>query len=417
MIESPTEHQRHLHIKTHLKATALEELPESALSVLHNYENQALPAPMKTYTSVIKHLFGTRSSAAKAHGWDLFSHMRYAAHSTPDAHLYAQMIRACASPIHSGFSSEPERALDLWQEMREKNILPTVDSYNAAILACTRSGEKSYVAEGFRLAKEMLDAHRDARGRQAFRPDRQTFCALLEGAKRIGDLARARWILAEMVRMSGQEGAEDLTVDEEVMTHVFHAYASYNPPFTRNLARLVDGGSGGGTERASHDGPTAMEAAETRPEVDASEQSFRHLAPQTKSEVLGEVDSLLEQIHLESQSSVDPNLTLKFRDIRPSNRLLNAYLSVHYRHNSFEKSRGVFWGVFERFGIKRNPRTYLEAMNKCAHVGRQDRDAAHGFAREIMEQWETLEDSDAGSKLDGRVVERMHVLYIRVLSQ
>ena len=49
----------------------------------------------------------------------------------------------------------------------------------------------------------MLDSHRDAHGFPAFRPDVKTFCALLEGAKRIGDLGRARWILVELVRGQG----------------------------------------------------------------------------------------------------------------------------------------------------------------------------------------------------------------------
>jgi len=45
--------------------------------------------------------------------------------------------------------------------------------------------------EALRLASRCW-THRDAHGFPAFRPDVKTFCALLEGAKRIGDLGRAR---------------------------------------------------------------------------------------------------------------------------------------------------------------------------------------------------------------------------------
>ncbi len=89
--------------------------------------------------------------------------MRYVAHPIPDTHLYTVMIRACASP------PEPERALDLWTELtHDRAVEPNTSAYNAIIYACARSGEKQYVQQALRLAKEMMDAHRDASGRSAF---------------------------------------------------------------------------------------------------------------------------------------------------------------------------------------------------------------------------------------------------------
>jgi hypothetical protein len=166
--------------------------------------------------------------------------MRYVAHPIPDVVLYTLMIRACASPVTTRFSSEPEKALDLWTEMTvDQNITPTVGAYNAIILACARSGTKTYVNEAFRLARQMLDSHRDAHGRSPFRPNKRTFCALLEGAKRIGDLGRARWILAEMVKESDGTNSVEVVIDEEVMVHVFNAYASYNVPTIRTSAGFM----------------------------------------------------------------------------------------------------------------------------------------------------------------------------------
>ena len=212
--------QRHLHVQAHLKASSLDTLPDSALELLHRYEDQNTPAPMKTYTSVITSLFSRQTSLARAQAWDIFSHMRYVAHPIPDVVLYTVMIRACASPVNPRYPSEPEKALDLWTEMtQDQKISPTVGSYNAIILACAKSGTKSFVNEGLRLARQMLDSHRDARGFSAFRPDMKTFCALLEGTKRIGDLGRARWILVELVRGQGVDTKEDADTenDKQVM--------------------------------------------------------------------------------------------------------------------------------------------------------------------------------------------------------
>ncbi|KAJ8455438.1 hypothetical protein ONZ51_g12455 [Trametes cubensis] len=186
----PVDRLRDLHIKAHLRSLAPRTFPTSALTVLHDYEGRGLPAPQKTYTRVITSLLSTRSTMAEAQAWDLFAHMRYVAHPTPDPQLYAVMMAACASRV---LDPQPARALDLWTEMTvDKRMAPTADAYTAVIYACACSGDKMYVNEAFRLAKEMLDGHRDAYGNSAFRPDRKTFCALLEGAKRIGDLAKGR---------------------------------------------------------------------------------------------------------------------------------------------------------------------------------------------------------------------------------
>ena len=91
---------------------------------------------------------------------------------------------------------------------------------------------KTYVNEAFWLARQMLDLYQDARGISAFRPDKDMFCALLEGTKRIRDLGQARWIMAEMVR-GGKKGGDpnevDTEIDEELIMHIFNMYAAYTP--------------------------------------------------------------------------------------------------------------------------------------------------------------------------------------------
>ncbi|KAF9484173.1 hypothetical protein BDN70DRAFT_798221 [Pholiota conissans] len=435
LTETPTELQRHLHIQTHLRATPLDEIPTSAMDLLHQYEEQSVPAPMHTYTSVITALLSRPLSLARAQAWDIFSHMRYVAHPYPDVVLYTQMIRACASPVSVRYSSEPEKALDLWTEMTvDRKIRPTVGSYNAVILACARSGEKVYVNEAFRLARQMLDSHRDAQGVSSFRPDRKTFCALLEGAKRTGNLARARWILAEMVapKRENDPNAIDTEIDEEIMMHIFNAYASYKPPVFKR-AETASGSNPVGSQQE----PTAMHVAlnesSQNAEAEASlvvenqdeNPSFAHIPPQMHAEVIREVKILLNRI-IDERKGLEPVATAslpiadqKFRHVEITSRLLGAYLSVFYKHASLDASRELFWKLFDDFDVPRTPRICVEALERCGNARRgHERTTVVPFADQLWEQWIVQEDSAsrAGKPLPSRLVERAHIAMIRTLA-
>ncbi|KAF9494640.1 hypothetical protein BDN71DRAFT_1563275 [Pleurotus eryngii] len=423
----PTETQRHLHVKAHLRAVAAPEtIPESALSVLHHYESHHTPAPMNTYTMLITNLFSKHSVIARAQAWDIFTHMRYVAHPNPDAFLYTMMIRACASPFAS-YRAEAERALDLWTEMTvDKGLSPTVGAYNAVILACARSGELSYINEAFRLAKQMLDAHRDAHGNSQFRPNSKTFCALLEGAKRVGDLNRARWILAEMVRVGEPDegGRTSVQITEEAMMHLLHTYTAYTPPFRRGIAVLKQGDS-------DTDGPSGASTIAPSPEAsvpeiypESNQASFTHLPPQSRAEVIAEVQSLFSRIQpLPPRRTPASKYDDAFASVTVSTRLVNSYISVFYRHSSLQTSRDLFNQLFEQMGVKRNARSYTEALTKCV-MSKQgaDKDAALGFAMSIWDRWLALEhdmreEANRGGKvLDGRIVEKARTLMIRILT-
>ncbi|KAF7321081.1 hypothetical protein HMN09_00195500 [Mycena chlorophos] len=399
----PTDAQRHLHVRAHLRATPTNHIPETALTVLHSYETQSCPAPMKTYTSIISALYSTNISLARAQAWDLFSHMRYVAHPTPDVVLYTQMIRACASPVSSSRSSDPERALDLWTEMTvEQKLTPTVGSFNAIILACARSGRKLYVNEAFRIAKQMLDSNRDAYGNSAYHPDRGTIIALLEGAKRMGDLARTRWILADMVASNITN--PDEAVNEEVMMHVFQTYASYVPPFTRYLARVKGVGTKpNNTQTATVEAPPPK----AKQHVDVTAR-FTHIPPQTANEVLEEVDALFQQI---GES--------KFGHVRWSPRLVNSFLSIHYQHSSLETAAPLFWSTFKAVRVEPDARCYVEAIERCGR-GKKGREREVGleFVDQLWEAYHKLETSRIAARtlLDARLVERAHGGYIRALA-
>ena len=444
--DSPTDDHIDRHIKAHLTSTLKVDpsdptvhhaFPTSALEALHAYEAAGSVVPIKSYTRVISALLHVRTSpssdprlgasAAYSQAWDLFSHMRYVAHPTPDAHLYAVMIRACAS-ASSSRASEPERALDLWTEMQENRIEPTRAAYEAIVLVFGRAG-REWLGESVRFAKEMRARYCTSPSSVA--SERRIWCALLEGCKRVGDLPRARWILAEALRLdpdSGKEGTEvgmeaaEGTVDAKMMCHLFHTYTSYQPPFSRGATRLVDDPSAAQGESSSsspvetHDGHT-----------DAP--TFSRLPPQTASDVLAEVEFLFKRIARDTQSPLqqredsDDPLLGKFANVQLTPLLLNAYMSVFYKHASIERSREIFTSLFGPSRIATfpgNTHTFLEALERCALASKDERLIAGQWAQELWAQWESVEAKGVATGHEdvgifARLIERAHTAMRRIL--
>ena len=384
------------------------------------------------------------TSVAHAHAWDLFAHMRYVAHPTPDVFLYSTMIRACARSSVSP-SCEPERALDLFTEMTVDNqIPPTSSAYNAVILACARSGRVEYVNEAFRLAKEMLDAHRDARGESLFAPELRLFCALLEGAKRVGDLPRARWILAEMVNDSLRSGdaSDHVKVDPEraihdaAMVHIFHAYAAYKPPFERSMAAIVEHPAesvavgqteSGEGEQTSQEQSRAAEEQKTAITTDGDE-AFSRLPPQSHAEVVYEARVLFSRIlddhrrnlQLIREGSQERDGIFGYVQLKP--KLLNAYLSVHYRHAPLEDWIKLYRTLHPGLGVPRAAMTYIEVLERCARGRSEERNVTLPLAEEVWAELKTLEDrwrtrTSDQTGLNARLVERAYVAMIRILAK
>lgn len=455
---SLTDVHRDLHVKAHAKATPPTTFPTSTLDLLHHYEALGTPAPQKSYTRAITSLLSTQSRPAQglAQAWDLFAHMRYVAHPQPDVALYTLMLRACS---HRAVPAEPERALDLFTEMVvDRQLTPTSGAYAAAAYAFARSGERRYVQEAFRLAKEMLDANRDARGRSAFAADRRLFGALLEGAKRIGDLTRTRWILAEMVReMTQRSGEQEVLVNDMVMTHVFHAYAAFKPPFKRSATLIVDEqtqseppslaqaagheqppglsptGAEGNVSSFSEQPDLAADFSETGLPMTSSGSRFSHIPPQSRGEVAREAKLLFTRIVEDSRaapSSIDEDgdsiASRPFRHVQLTPRLLNAYLSVHYVHSSFDEWSGLYRTLFDELGVPRNAKTYVEALERCAISQKSERRMALMLADEIWAVWQGIEEAwrtrdniqqdEAIKMIDARLVERANAAMIRILA-
>ncbi|KAL9934823.1 hypothetical protein V8E36_006598 [Tilletia maclaganii] len=448
---APTALTYHWLVKAHLRAgnTLV------AMQTVTALEMTPTPPHVSTYTILIDHLINHPSSsrAVQSAAWSIFYHMRLAVHPIPDAPLYALMLHACAKGVPQPSDVLPisphampivravrkvrkpgrpdaERALDMFREMTVTyGITPNAEIYNNLILACCRSGERRYYHEAFRLLRDMLrkseeasyadvslagilegkeDASEDGRAGKAatlrFTPDRYTFHAFLQGCAKHGDLARARWVLAEMIRaaayfqralavMGSSEGAattddparlrhlkelDECRPSTETLVHVFYTYASYEPPVRRRQVKVLADGAGSegtaagdslaskaegkgsevsGTISAPQTGndaaaPVISNAPEqARTDMAAVEDeaasAFTLDLPQTSAEVLREVRALMARIVSDHESSdategAEGRHKSVLSTVRRTAQLLNAYLSAVLPHASPADRLAIF---------------------------------------------------------------------------
>lgn len=385
---------------------------------------------LATYTAVTQRLL---SPASPPHlvrqGWDLFSHTRLVAYPVPDVPLFATMIQACSHGAHPS----PERAIDLFTEMADdKRLAPSELAYNGVIRACAREGSQEYYHEALRFMRRMLDEH--------VAPSRHTFHALLEGAKRHGDLARARWVLVKMVGVGG-----DASPDETTLALVLQTYAAFRPAGSR--ARLEPKPEVAPATATATTPAAASSDARTREEVDAAEGGaptegrrrpliglsekedptvlplsplptggadastlkviemlgeaslfYPGPLPETSAEVVVEARNLMLQVvdaavlaPPADSVAAEPVTPSGARDqgmfpgVKPSTFLLNAYLAVLNSHAPFPSSLDFFRTAFARTGVDKNRFSYEVMMRRC-EIGDVD-DGRAAQAKTVWEEW------------------------------
>ncbi len=379
-------------ISAHLKLGQ----PHQSLPILHSLESNHLYPPQHIYTSIIHSLLTSHKpllQSSKALAWDLFVHSRLVAYPTPSEEMYALIIRSCADPR----DPQPERALDLWMEMKSEGLQPTAKTYESIILACARV--KKYYFEAFRLFREMVGIHQSITSSgistvgTGYEPTLRMLNALLEGTKRNGDLTRARWILAEVIKLS-RLGV--FKVDERMVVGVFQTYAAFKPVLGRGDVKVR---TKEGKERV-RDETRMEEDAVDKPANDLSEAqrepdsepilgqldpntkleedhvdnllsisspSFSPVVgPQTASEVIQEVNRLFDVIlHETSYPNEEGSSTFSHLRIRPN--IINAFLSVHLIHSPLKNALEIWSETWERTGVEPNGRSYLLLVQRFAY--------------------------------------------------
>ncbi|BGP38774.1 hypothetical protein JCM10449v2_002711 [Rhodotorula kratochvilovae] len=417
----------------HLLTSILPSHPELAVRHLHSMEASGHTPLLATYTAVTQRLL---SPASPPHlvrqGWDLFSHTRLVAYPVPDVPLFATMIQACSHGAHPS----PERAIDLFTEMADdKRLAPSELAYNGVIRACAREGSQEYYFEALRFVRRMLDEH--------VAPSRHTFHALLEGAKRHGDLARARWVLVKMVGVGG-----DAAPNETTLALVLQTYAAFRPPGSRaRHAPKPEVAAPGGAANppGEREGARPDERARPSPVLEAKEDPaalpliplgegadastlkviemlgeaslfYPGPLPQTSAEVAAEARNLMLQVVdaavLAPSSPASSNGPARappregmFPGAAPSTFLINAYLAVLNSHAPFASSFDLFRGAFAAAGVEKNRFSYEIMLRRC-EIGDVDTTRV-AAAKEVWEEWVRWSEAPLPPYADEPALEEM----------
>ncbi|GAA5967274.1 hypothetical protein JCM21900_002994 [Sporobolomyces salmonicolor] len=388
----------------HLLTSLLPSHPELAVRQLYLMEAAGYTPLLATYTAVIQRLFSPASPPALVRqGWDLYAHTRLVSHPVPSVELYSTMIQATSHGAHPA----PERAIDLFTELTDDNRLPPSElAYNGVIRACAREGSQEYYFEALRFMRRMLDEN--------VAPSRHTFHALLEGAKRHGDLARARWMLVKMVGVGG-----DLAPDQNSLALVFQTYAAYRPESRERRARRTKAeatpAAPSRSEGAADGQPSKRPSAVLTPAQDPTtpvaapsslagplaiiellgESSLFYPGPlpQTSAEIVEEAKNLMLQVvepsALGSSStgaaSSQPFESRTFPSVRPSTFLLNAYLSILNSHAPFSSSVAFFNTAYETLSLPKNRYTFELLMRRSELA--KNREEGVTVAKAVFEEW------------------------------
>ncbi|GAA5875979.1 hypothetical protein JCM1840_006238 [Sporobolomyces johnsonii] len=388
----------------HLLTSLLPSHPELAVRQLYSMEAAGYTPLLATYTAVIQRLLSPASPPALVRqGWDLYAHTRLVSHPVPSVELYSTMIQATSHGAHPS----PERAIDLFTELTDDNRLPPSElAYNGVIRACAREGSQEYYFEALRFMRRMLDEN--------VAPSRHTFHALLEGAKRHGDLARARWMLVKMVGVGGA-----LAPDQNSLALVFQTYAAYKPESRERRARRTKAESTTAAatprgEGAADDQPSTRPSAVLTPAQDPttippSSSTAGPLAilellgesslfypgplPKTSAEIIEEAKNLMLQVvgpsvldsSSPTQASSQPFESRTFPSVRPSTFLLNAYLSILNSHAPFSASVDFFNTAYAALSLPKNRYTFELLMRRSELA--KDREEGVRVAKAVFEEW------------------------------
>jgi len=208
-------------------------------------------------------------------------------------------------------------------------------------------------------------------------------------------------------------------LDDRIMIHVFHAYASYKVPFKRKQTLFVK------ETGAERDGSEVSVDVQEQEDTDVVNTDpgvlFSSLPPQDRSGVIAEVrnlfDAIVEDNRIAAKSSLTEDIPLFFKTVRLTASLLNSYLSVYYSHARFHISQELYRSIFQVHGVERDIHSYVDALTMCACVPKGTRHLALKFALEIWSDWERfikgLESSSDPGVASPRLIERAHIALIR----
>ncbi|KAJ3220583.1 Mitochondrial group I intron splicing factor ccm1, partial [Clydaea vesicula] len=170
---------------------------EQAILQEVSWRKSGIEIPETVYTSIIK---GCVKKKDFRKAWSMFEFLQ-SNYNTPDIKTYSLMLHTCA------LNKEAEKALELFQQMTEKDIKPSSTTLNSLIKAC--GSRLDYYAESFQIFQQFC--------LEGFKPQVDTYNHLLDICAVHGDLERAQMVWNDLCDRYISEN-HDLNLKPNAMT-------------------------------------------------------------------------------------------------------------------------------------------------------------------------------------------------------
>lgn len=354
------------------------------------------PSIYLTLFDYIRTSFHDRQSLAV----DLFDRIRLVSDPTPPVEIWNAVLRASAS----GPNPSAARAMDLFLEMQtpgsgaDQDINEETYAHVVRALCKTRlsarrgmTGARQHAADWYsvawRLVRNMVVS--------GMTPTRAVCLNLLEGAKRVGDVGRAKGLYDLLNRLEVAAGLIDKPADFadlKALTLVLDTYASHRlPKQDPPTAALREG-----DPLAAGQTTESTQSPEVSVDVFSSDE---FPVPLTPGALLDEVDALMAP-HF-ARIRAEPE---RYKSVVGQRRLAflhTALVSVCAVHSDVTTTKNLFdeitvnplVGEDDPARLGKAPRmtaTYLAMLQRCERTKSPEKAGSIGF--EVMEEWKTTLD-------------------------
>ena len=195
---------------------------DAAFDLLNDMDAEAVPVTVDVWTHL---LAGCYHAGDLDRQWATWDHMRRY-HAEPDAVAFSVMMAAC------GRADRHERAMNLHTEMLQAGVQPTHVTFNALIYSAARSMREGVFQQAHALVQQMK-AH-------GLAPDRRTYNAALLACSQSGDVNRAK----DYMKSMSEEGVRPDIVTFNTLLSVYARGMTYvkarTPTGEEAQAALVD---------------------------------------------------------------------------------------------------------------------------------------------------------------------------------
>lgn len=177
----------------------------------------------KVYTNVLQMCVNLKDENEAN---EVFSMMKFRSlQSHPDVEAYNTMLQLCAR------TSNVHRALDLYQEMIDANITPTVFTFNTLAQVCSK--DPKFLNRGWQFIHSIHTSNLE--------PNKATFQTMLRLAARDGDLELARALYIKLFELIPQTINSPRTPGPEALNYLLIAYRDFKPDHTPQIKFSKEG--------------------------------------------------------------------------------------------------------------------------------------------------------------------------------